>query len=249
MTRGVCLARKDIGNAYEAHIAGGAEGKAGVNAVLRVLYPLQIHGERAVYKHYYLAELARIVYHFDEVCLFFVEGKQGNAVGVGLIIEVNALAAEAGQKHYRRVVIIVCIRIFEVGSIKILPHFAYVRQAGRRGRYPLFVAVQIGVVHRHIYIKARRIEGVKKAAPARSLERRAAAVCSIYGIFYRIAEQRYAELVRGKRKGIIFVTDHDRALFHRADIEVVFRLNEFLVVFGVEFAELTFIHDLAAHIC
>ena len=249
MTRGVCLARKNICNAYKTHVAGGAEGKAGVNAVLRVLYPLQIHRERAVDKHDYLAELARIVYHFYEVCLFFVERKQGNAVGVGLIIEVNALAAEAGQKHYRRIVIIVCIRIFEVGGIKILPHFAYIRLPGSSGRYPVHVAVQIGVVHSHIYIEAGRFEGVKKAAAARCLERRTAAVSCIDGRLYRIAEQSYAELVRGKRKGIIFVTDHDRALFHRADIEVVFRLNEFLVVFGVEFAELTFIHDLAAHIC
>ena len=158
--RGVCLARKNVCNAHKAHVARGAESKAGVNAVLRVFYPLQIHRERAVDKHDYLAELARIIYHFYEVCLFFVEGKQGNAVGVGLIIEVNALAAEAGQKHYRRIVIIVCIRIFEVGGIKILPHFAYIRLPGSSGRYPVHVAVQIGVVHSHIYIEAGRFEGV-----------------------------------------------------------------------------------------
>ena len=230
------LAREDVRDADEAHVARSAERQAGVYAVLRILDPFDVHREGAVDQNDRLIEFAGALDHPQQVLFFLMEREQRHAVCIGNGIEVDALAAEARKQHDGDVVIFVRIRICQLGGIKILPHFADVGSPRHSRRHPVDAAVLVCVEHGHVHVKPGRLKGAQQRAAARFFERRAAAVGRIYGIFDRIAEQRHAHFVRRQGEGIVLVAQHDGALFHGADIEVVFRLDQLFAVGRIQFA-------------
>lgn len=233
MSAGIGLSGEKVDDADIADVSRRTELKGGIDAVGFVLQEAEIHREGRVDKDDGLLE-AGLLDEVEKVLLLLMEGKERDAGGI-LGVQINALAAIAGQDDDRGIVVLAeCV--LQIVGVEGERHFADGGGSGSRGGDAPHAGIDIGVVEGLVDLEAGILESLVKTPAAARLEGGTAAIGGIDRVGDGIAEEGDLLLRGGKRQGVPLVLQENRSLFHDPDVVVVLVRDQLAGVLGVDVA-------------